>query len=125
MATSQKTSTNKQHAAFPALFKRSGEARRIKGYRANRESFNRAMRLAKALDGAHRLTIYTQIGVIHLSISATELIKEDGAVAALILNGFTIMPCHEDDTDLNHFLSERGIASSDIKQGDMFTEEDN
>jgi hypothetical protein len=126
MATNPKTPTNKQHAAFPSLFKRTGEARRVKGYRASRETFHQAMRLAKALDNAPRLCVMTPSSAMVLSEQATELLKEDGGVASLILNGFQILPYntgfHGLDVAHDNFLSERGILK--LEQGELFNGDD-
>lgn len=125
MATSPKTPQNKQHAAFPSLFKRTGEARRVKGYRASRETFNRAMRMGKALDNAPHLTVITPVGAIVLSAAATELLKEDGGVAALILNGFVVTITSDANTlnAVNDFLVERNMMKGeDLLTGNMFDE---
>jgi hypothetical protein len=95
MATSPKNATNKQHAAFPTLFNRMGEARRIKGFRATREMFSRAIRMAKVLEMSPRLMVMTPIGALMLSEAATTLIKEDGGVESLLLNGFDILPARD------------------------------
>lgn len=126
MATSPKTATNKQHAAFPDLFKRTGEARRIKGYRATREMFSRAIRMAKVLDLSPRLAVFTPYGVRVLSEQATTLIKEDGGVESLILNGFEIVPAR--DVNLNDqvdsFLADHNmIKQEDILTKNMFEDE--
>lgn len=127
MATSPKTATNAQHAAFPNLFKRTGEARRVKGYRASRETFSRAVRMAKALDSAESLTVYTPTCAMVLSVAATTLLKQDEALSALLLNGFVILPTHSDGTlySLNDFLHERNIHSgTNLVTADMFDDDE-
>lgn len=121
MATSKKTASSPQHAAFPSLFKRTGEARRIKGFRATREMFTRAVRMAKVLDLAPRLMVLTPVGAMVLSEEATTLLKADGGVEALILNGFDIFPAREPimNESIDSFIREHKL---DLKQADMFEE---
>ena len=123
MATSPKTPTNPQHAAFPQLFKRTGEARRIKGFRANREMFSRAIRMAKVLDLAPRLVVMLLTGALTLSEAATTLLKEDGGVESLILNGFEIFPAHDNSLNksIDDFLRANNIG---LTQADMFDDDD-
>ena len=126
MATSQKTPTNKQYAAFPSLFKRTGEARRIKGYRANRDTFTRAIRMSKALDLSARLMVLTPIGAMVLSEAATKILKEDGGVESLLLNGYAIMPVINGTTDalIDEFLRDNNlIKGEDLLTQNMFDEE--
>lgn len=120
MATSPKTPTNKQYAAFPSLFKRTGEARRIKGFRASRTTFTSAMRRAKALDGSHLLTVMTPIGAMVLSKEATELLKEDGGVASLLINGFEIFPSNYLADEIDGFVETRSVS---LKQAELFESE--
>lgn len=124
MATSPKTATNPQHAAFPQLFKRTGEARRIKGFRASRDTFNKAMRLAKALEDSPRLRVMTPVGALVLSVEATTLLKQDGGVASLLLNGFEIVPESFMSSEIDAFLDDRGIGVYALIQGNMFNEGD-
>lgn len=119
MATSPKIPTNKQHAAFPSLFKRTGEARRIKGFRASREMFSRAIRMAKVLDMSPRLIVMTSIGAMVLSEQATKLLKEEGGVESLILNGFEIIPAR--DSVLNDEIAQFLHANNLIKGEDLLT----
>lgn len=124
-----KTATNPQHAAFPALFKRTGEARRIKGFRTSRELFSKAIRLAKALEGAPRLAIMTPIGLTILSEQASTLIKQDGGVESLMLNGFEFYVAHDgmelSHADIDGFLNAHNmIKGEDLLTQDMFSDEE-
>jgi hypothetical protein len=123
MATNPKTPTNPHYAAFPTLFKRTGEARRIKGFRVNREMFSRAVRMSKALEQSPRLMILTPTGAMVLSEAATTLLKQDGGVESLILNGFAIMPAVNGtiDTLVDEFIRDNKL---DLKQADMFEDDE-
>jgi hypothetical protein len=122
MATSPKTATNKQHAAFPTLFNRNGEARRIKGFRATREMFSRCIRMAKVLEMSPRLIVLTPVGALFLSEPATKLLKEEGGVESLLLNGFDILPARDVVMHemVDSFLKENKL---DLKQVDMFEDD--
>lgn len=122
MTTKPANPTNKQHAAFPTLFNRNGEARRIKGFRASREMFSRAIRLAKVLDLSPRLAVLTPVGMLILSEEATALIKEEGGVESLILNGFEFIPAKQHDLNavIDEFMVNNKIG---LKQADMFEDE--
>jgi hypothetical protein len=117
-APKEKTVTHPQYAAFPMLFKRTGEARRIKGFRATRDTFQRAVRIGKALDSATRLGVFTPVGLLILGEDATALLKSEDAVTALILNGFEIIPANTQSDAIDGFLSARGMLS--LSQSDMF-----
>lgn len=121
MATSPKTLTHPHFAAFPTLFKRTGEARRIKGFRASREMFSRAIRMTKVLDLSPRLMVLTPTGAMVLSEQATTLLKEEGGVEALILNGFSIMPAPSGTIDnlVDEFIRENKL---DLKQSSFVDE---
>lgn len=127
MATSQKTPTNKQHAAFPSLFKRNGEARRIKGFRATRDLFSKVIRMAKVLDLSPRLMVLTPIGAMVLSEAGTALLKEEGGIESLLLNGFDILPARDVimSESVDSFLRENNmLKAEDALTGNMFDEED-
>lgn len=127
MATKPTKERNAQHAAFPQLFKRTGEARRIKGFRATREMFSRSIRMAKALELSPRLTVMTPIGALVLSENATKLLKEDGGVESLLLNGFDILP-HRDvgmHDAIDGFLRDNNmLKGEDTLTGNMFDDDE-
>ena len=120
-APKEKYTSHPQYAAFPMLFKRTGEARRIKGFRATRETFNVAVRRGKALDHCERLAVFTPVGMLALSADATALLKQEEAVTALILNGFEIIPLHSHAEEIDAFLADRNMMKrEDLSTGNMF-----
>ena len=115
---------NIQHETFPNLFKRTGEAKRIKGFRASRTTFSAAMRLAKILESADSLVIYTPQGATILTVAATEILKQDGAIPALILNGFEITT-YSAYTDYKREVEDFALSrvSTALTQQDLMNEE--
>jgi hypothetical protein len=128
MASKPKTSVNPLHAALPQLFKRSGEPKRIKGQRANRDVFNRAMRFQKTFGKMQAalkegVVIITPTMSIIPSRELVELMEREEAFGALILNGYEVTFIENTETHeaMQAYRLERGFDK--LAQDEMFDEE--
>lgn len=94
MATSPKTAVNPLHRELPHMFKRTGEVRRVKGFRSSRENFNMAVRMGRVLknSGFKNLTVISAMGSLTLSEEHTALIQVDDVITELIMSGYRVEP---------------------------------
>lgn len=116
MATNAKVATNPLHAAFPQLFKRTGEVRRHpKAGRFTRKVSIMASKKAPALLVADSITIEVQTGLLVISPMYTKMMREeDGTIEALLINGWNVVVSTPD----NYY-------EVSLVQQEMFTSQEN
>lgn len=129
MANHAKKASNPLNAALPTLFTRTGEPRRVKGFRGNNKLLSQAMRTEKVLVNPNikSLTVYGPNCAMVLDLNTTRLLQgvndEDGysPISGLILNGFDVTISDERLAgEVMDFRFQRGLDK--LTQGIMVIE---